>query len=193
MLNHILLLRTRSNLNPGFETSDSKIVQTGTNQTRWVLNTGAAVCAALSSVASSLDQVSTNVSAIFEDEQYYYITSSSYPSHKILDGSTVNETTLDQKLLRIIRKQATRTTEQYKTPKRDVGIALNGVPFYGYKDPESVRFGKLEEIKVNTRGTGYTKPPFVLVDQVPNKARAVLAGQVVESIIVDTGTFSQEL
>ena len=173
--------------NPGFETSDSKIVQTGTNQTRWVLNTGAAVnVPTLPSVASSLDQVSTNVSAIFEDEQYYYITSSSYPSHKILDGSTVNETTLDQKLLRIIRKQATRTTEQYKTPKRDVGIALNGVPFYGYKDPESVRFGKLEEIKVNTRGTGYTKPPFVLVDQVPNKARAVLAGQVVESIIVDT-------
>ena len=173
--------------NPGFETSDSKIVQTGTNQTRWVLNTGAAInVPTLPSVASSLDQVSTNVSAIFEDEQYYYITSSSYPSHKILDGSTVNETTLDQKLLRIIRKEATRTTEQYKTPKRDVGIALNGVPFYGYKDPESVRFGKLEEIKVNTRGTGYDTPPFVLVDQVPNKARAILAGQVVESIVVDT-------
>ena len=173
--------------NPGFETSDSKIVQTGTNQTRWVLSSGAAVdVPTLPSVASSLDQVSTNVSAIFEDEQYYYITSSSYPSHKILDGSTVNETTLDQKLLRIIRKQATRTTEQYKTPKRDVGIALNGVPFYGYKDPESVRFGKLEEIKIDVRGTGYETSPFVLVDQVPNKARAILAGQVVESIVVDT-------
>ena len=173
--------------NPGFETSDSKIVQTGTNQTRWVLSSGAAVdVPTLPSVASSLDQVSTNVSAIFADEQYYYITSSSYPSHKILDGSTVNYTTLDQKLLRIIRKQATRTTETYPTPRRDVGIALNGVPFYGYKDQESIRFGKLEEIKINTRGTGYVTPPFVLVDQVPNKARAVLAGQVVERIIVDT-------
>ena len=172
---------------PGFQTEDSKIVQTGTNQTRWLLNTGAAVnVPTLPSVASSLDQVSTNVSAILADDQYYYIASSSYPSHKILDGSTVNEITLDQKLLRIIRKQATRTTETYKTPKRDVGIALNGVPFYGYKDPESVRFGKLEEIKIDTRGTGYTTPPFVLVDQVPNKARAVLTGQVVESIIVDT-------
>ena len=173
--------------NPGFETSDPKIVETGTNQTRWLLNSGASVnVPTLPAVSSSLDQVSTNVSAILADDQYYYITSSSYPSHKILDGSTVNETTLDQKILRIIRKQATRTTEQYKTPKRDVGIALNGVPFYGYKDPESVRFGKLEEIKVNTRGTGYATPPFVLVDQVPNKARAILAGQVVESIVVDT-------
>ena len=129
--------------------------------------------------------MTTDVSSIFADDQYYYITSSSYPSHKILDGSQVSETLLDQRILRIIRKEATRTTESYKTPRRDVGILLNGVPVYGYKDHDSVRFGKLEEIKVNTQGRGYT-PPFVLVDQVPNKARAVLSGQVVESIIVDT-------
>ena len=173
--------------NPGFETSDSKIVQTGTNTTRWLLNTGASVdIPTLPAVETSLSEVSTNVSAILADDQYYYITSSSYPSHKILDGSTVNEELLDQKFLRIIRKRATRTTEKYKTPKRDVGIALNGVPFYGYKDPESIRFGKLEEIKIDSRGTGYSKPPFVLVDQVPYKARAILTGQVVERIIVDT-------
>jgi len=173
--------------NPGFETSDSKIVNVGTNQTRWILGTGAAVnVPTLPAVSTSLDQVSTNVSAILADDQYYYIASSSFPSHKILDGSTVTQTVLDQKLLRIIRKQATRTTETYPTPKRDIGIGLNGVPFYGYKDPESIRYGKLEQIKVDLRGTGYVRPPFVLIDQVPNKARAILAGQVVESITVDT-------
>jgi len=173
--------------NPGFETSDSKIVNVGTNQTRWILGTGAAVnVPTLPAVSTSLNQVSTNVSAILADDQYYYIASSSFPSHKILDGSNVSQTVLDQKLLRIIRKQATRTTETYPTPKRDVGIALNGVPFYGYKDPESIRYGKLEQIKVDLRGTGYVRPPFVLIDQVPNKARAILAGQVVESITVDT-------
>ena len=173
--------------NPAFETSDSKIVNVGTNQTRWILGTGAAVnVPTLSAVATSLDQVPTNVSAILADDQYYYIASSSFPSHKILDGSTVTQTVLDQKLLRIIRKQATRTTETYPTPKRDIGIGLNGVPFYGYKDPESIRYGKLEQIKVDLRGTGYVRPPFVLIDQVPNKARAILAGQVVESITVDT-------
>ena len=35
-------------------------------------------------------------------------------------------------------------------------------------------------------GSGYVSPPFVLVDGVANKARAILAGQVVESIVVDT-------
>ena len=173
--------------NPGFETSDSKIVNVGTNQTKWLLGTGAAVnVPTLPAVTTSLNQVSTNVSAILADDQYYYIASSSFPSHKILDGSTVTQTVLDQKLLRIIRKQATRTTETYPTPKRDIGIGLNGVPFYGYRDPESIRYGKLEEIKIDLRGTGYVRPPFVLIDQVPNKARAILAGQVVESIVVDT-------
>ena len=173
--------------NPGFETDDPKITQVGSNQTRWILNTGTAPnVPTLPSVANSISQVATDVSAIFADDQYYYITSSSFPSHKILDGSTVNETVLDQKLLRIVRKVATRTTETYATPRRDVGIGLNGVLLYGYKDHSSIRFGKLEEIKVDLRGTGYSKPPFVLIDQVPNKARAVLNGQVVESIIVDT-------
>jgi len=173
--------------NPGFETADSKIVNVGTNQTRWIKSTfGAVNVPTLPSVTNSLDQVPTDVSGIFADDQYYYIASSSFPSHKILDGTTVNEEVLDQKLLKIIRKEATRTTETYPTPKTDIGIGLNGVPFYSYKDPESIRFGLLEEIRVDLRGTGYRNPPFVLVDQVPSKARAVLAGQVVESITVDT-------
>ena len=173
--------------NPGFETNDPKIIDSSTNTVRWVQDAGTApIVPTLPSIESSLSELTTDVSSIFADDQYYYITSSSYPSHKILDGSQVNKTLLDQKILRLIRKEATRTTERYATPRRDVGILLNGVPVYGYKDHDSVRFGKLEEIKVNTQGRGYVSPPFVLVDQVPNKARAVLTGQVVESIIVDT-------
>jgi len=172
---------------PGFITADPKIVLSGTNQTRWLLSTGAAVnVPTIPSVATSLNEVPTNVTSIHEDDQYYYVTSSSFPSHKILDGSTVNEQVLDQKILRLIRKRATTSTERYQTPKADTGILLNGVRTYSYRDTDSVRFGRLEEIKVDTQGRGYVKPPFVLVDEVPNKARAVLAGQVVESVIVDT-------
>ena len=173
--------------NPGFETNDPKIINTSTNQVRWLQDAGNAPnVPTLPSIQTSLSELTTDVSSIFADDQYYYITSSSYPSHKILDGSQVNETLLDQKILRLIRKEASRTTETYPTPRRDVGILLNGVPVYSYKDHDSVRFGELEEIKVNTQGRGYVSPPFVLVDQVPNKARAILTGQVVESIIVDT-------
>ena len=173
---------------PGFETADPRIVKVGTNETRWLLSQGRNVSAPTNPViATDLRGIPTDVTSIHEDDQYYYITSSSYPSHKILDGtSNITEELLDQDILRIIRKQATTTTEKYKTPKADTGILLNGVRTYSYRDTESIRFGVLEKISVNIQGRGYAKPPFVLVDQVPNKARAVLAGQVVESIIVDT-------
>ena len=172
---------------PGFQTADPKIVRTGTNQTRWFLNNWQPVSSPTNlTVQSSLQGVPTNVSAILEDDQYYYITSSGYPSYNILDRSDVSEKVQDQRLLRIIRKQPTTTTEVYKTPKADVGILLNGVRIYGYKDNDSIRFGKLQEIRVNTRGRNYVAPPFVLIDGVSNKARAVLTGSVVDSVIVDT-------
>ncbi|WP_223618632.1 hypothetical protein, partial [Acinetobacter baumannii] len=137
-------------------------------------------------VGTQLGQTSTDVSAIFADDQYYYITSSGYPSYKILDGSSVSQTVEDQKLPRIIRRLATRTTEKYKTPKTEVGILLNGVRLYGYKDTDSIRYGTLEQIVPDRQGSGYVKPPFVLLDGAPNKARAVLSGSVVERYIVDT-------
>ena len=74
---------------PGFETADPKIVKSGTNQARWLFSTGNVTSGSLPYVASDLSEVKTNVSAIFEDEQYYYITSSSFPSYDILDGSNV--------------------------------------------------------------------------------------------------------
>ena len=172
---------------PGFQTADPKIVKTGTNQSRWILNQGLPINAPTAqTVVQQLGQTSTDVSAIFEDDQYYYITTSGYPSHKILEGSAVDQLVEDQKLLRIIRKQSTRTTEKYSTPKADVGILLNGVRVYGHRDPESIRYGRLEQIVPLNQGSGYAKPPFVLIDGAPNKARAVLSGSVVERYIVDT-------
>jgi len=173
--------------NPGFETSDPKIVNSGTNVSRWVLYNNQNVSIPTNTtLQQSVDDLSTDVSAIFADDQYYYITSSGFPSHDILTGSDVSETLLDQNILRIIRKNAIRTTEKYKTPKVDTGILLNGIRTYSYKDTESIRYGILESIDVDVRGSGYIKPPFVLLDGVPNKARAILSGSVVESYVVDT-------
>ena len=172
---------------PGFKTADPRIVLTGTNQLRWIKDTGTSVTSSTNTpVEQSLAGISNNVSAIFADDQYYYITSSSYPSHNIFDGPIVTQPVQDQKILRILRKTPVATTEVYKTQKRDVGILLNGVPIYGYKDSESLRFGKLEEIRVDNRGRGYVNPPFVVVDGLAGRARAQMVGRVVDSIIVDT-------
>ena len=172
---------------PGFLTADPRIIDINTNQVRWKLNNLGPVSVSTNPViATDLSGVSTNVSAILEDDQYYYIASSSYPSYNILDVLEVDKAVKDQKQLRILRKRPISTTEIYKTPSRDVGILINGVPVYGYKDPESIRFGVLESIRVDNKGRNYTVPPFVLVDGLPNRAYAFLIGNVIDRIEVDT-------
>lgn len=149
------------------------------NNLRWITSTGTAAIADLN----------TNVSAIFEDGEGYYIASSGFPSHAI--GTLPNDAQ-DQKLLKIVRKHPIATTEIYKTQYRDVGVAINGIPLLGYKDDEVVNNGPIQSIAVITRGSGYTKEPFVLIDGVSDLARTKLAGQVVESVIVDTpGLYTQ--
>ena len=76
-------------------------------------------------IATSLSDYIADISAVYEDEQYYYIATSSYPSTDILTG-TVNETLIDPKLLKLIPKETTTTTEVYETPKKEVGVFVDG-------------------------------------------------------------------
>ena len=156
---------------PGFETTNQKIVDSQ-NNIRWSLSTGK---------VSGLPQLNSGVSAVFEDDTDYYIASSGFPDHPF----TLNVPVKDQRQLRILPKQPTSTTEIYKTNDRDVGIFVNGVVAMSAKDTEKVFNGPLQEIAVLNRGSGYAREPFVLVDGVSGIARARMAGQVVESIVVD--------
>jgi len=168
----------------GFITSNAKVINPSNNSVRWKLFTGSVVqTPGHPTIQQSLANLSTDVSAVFEDEQYFYIASSGYPSYPILDGATNLPTNVrDQKLLKLIRKEATRSTEVYKTPNTDVGVLVNGTRVYGYKDKTSVEFGVLESIDIQSQGSKYTLPPFVLVDGVPGKAIAKLSGEFVESV-----------
>jgi hypothetical protein len=178
---------------PGFTTADPKIMDQQNNP-RWKFTGTTQVSTpGYALIQQTLAGLSTDVSAIFEDEQYYYIASSGYPSYPILDGAQNAPTNVrDQKLLKLIRKSATRTTEIYETPKTEVGILVNGVRVYGYKDPSYVDFGRLQKIDVTVKGSKYTAPPFVLVDGVAGKAIANLSGEFVESItLLNPGLYSK--
>ena len=157
---------------PGFLTNDTRIVDEQ-NNLRWITSSGNAAIADLN----------PNVSAIFEDGEGYYIASSGFPSHAI---GTLPADAQDQKLLKIIRKHPISTTEIYETNIRDVGVALNGIPFVGYKDEDYVLNGPLTKISVTNRGSGYANDPYVLINGVSGLARSHRAGQVVESVIIDT-------
>lgn len=140
--------------------------------------------------------IESNVSGIFEDSQYYYIASSGIPGFSL--GSPLWSKVLqDQKHLKIIKKVPSATTETTPTSTRDVGIAVNGVPFYSYKDytkvgdvDNDIIFGGVTEITVTLKGKGYLSPPYVLIEEKIGveaaKSKAILAGEVVDYIIVES-------
>ena len=164
---------------PGFVTNDIKIFD-AQNNLRWTL----------SGASPLISDLNTNVSAIYEDSEGYYITSSGFPSHVV--GTTNQPADIkDQKQLKIIRKSPVSTTETYETKYRDIGIATNGIPFAGYKDSSVVYNGALQKITVDTKGIGYTDAPYVLVDGESGKAISTLSGQLVESItITNAGAYT---
>lgn len=175
----------------GFETNNPIVYDTVYNRIRWSIN---------EDPANDFNQIKgvqkdfvADVGAVFEDDQYFYICSSSYPSANILVDTAYGVNLLDQKHLKLIRKNPITTTEVYKTPNRDVGIFINGVPALGYKSDEFVKKGAIESTEITSRGFSYTNAPFVLINEIPNKARCTLNGSIVGDIeILTTETFSED-
>ncbi len=149
----------------------------------WFLNTNfrKAFSPLNSQVAQAIGNLNSDVSAIYEDDQYFYICSSGYPHHGLLKESSPANLE-DQKFLKLVRKNPTNTTEVYPVSNRDVAILVDGSVAFSNKDFETVKYGKITSIAVENKGIGYQAPPFVLINNQPNKARCFLAGEVVDTI-----------
>ena len=172
---------------PGFRSIDPVIFDRIENKIRWILNEDGdtPVVSQNTLLTQKISDLNADVSAIYEDDQYFYICSSSYPSHIILD-STVSVDLKDQKHLKLIRKHPTNTTEVYKTPTRDVGVFIDGTIAFSHKDEEYLDYGKIEKITVTNKGSGYRSAPYVIINGESNLAIAKLSGNVVESIEINT-------
>jgi hypothetical protein len=173
--------------NPGFETKDPVIYDKINDRIRWFINTTNTrpVVPSNSTIQSAIEDLNADVSAIYEDDQYYYICSSTFPSTQILT-STLTTIPEDVKNLRLIRKQPITTTEIYETNTRDVGIFVDGTVAFSYKDEDYIDYGKIVGHKVISKGNGYRNAPFVLINDQPGKARAVMSGETLQGIVVDT-------
>ena len=173
----------------GFDTVDP-IIKTSTNTIRWkfpqptdVVQSGDA------RTTSANTKTIPGITEIFEDEKNYYICSSGFPvGRTVFFNQTIpaSDTPIDQPLLRTIRKSPETTTETYASSRKDIGIFVDGVLAYSHKHEDSVFTGGITSIKVNNQGTGYSRPPFVLVNNTPYLATANMSGLVVESVTVDT-------
>jgi len=180
---------------PGFESRDTILFDRISGNYRWLINeNNTNPSSPNTTINSDLSEVLVNVSAIFEDDQYYYITSSGYPSHDI--GKTNwNISLKDQQKLKLIRKYPTRTTEIYKTQPNEVGILVNGTTVRSYKDSNQnlVTFGEITNIEVTNKGSGYKDVPFVLIQdgagEIVAQGKAVLSGEVIDRIdVLESGS-----
>jgi hypothetical protein len=169
----------------GITSKDPIVYNKNTNTNRWIFNNTNPIVTNNATIQQIVSNFTVDVSAIFENFEYYYICSSGIPSHTILT-SGVSITPTEQKILRLIKKTPVTTTEIYETPSRDVGIFVNGVLAYGCKDDDYVLYGKIISSNVIVTGSGYTQAPYVLVNGEPNKAISTIAGGVVEKIKITT-------
>lgn len=164
----------------GFDTRNPIIYDKRLSRVRWLIN---------ENNSTVLNESLSDVAAIYEDEQYYYIASSGFPSS--FSSSFTGLIPSDQKHLKLIKKFSSKTTELNYTSTRDVGVLVNGVLAYGYKDYDEndVIFGGVEEITITEKGKGYKNAPYVLIDGDKGaKAKAILSGEVVERIeVVEPG------
>jgi hypothetical protein len=161
---------------PGFDTRNPIIYNLEGN-VRWKINS-----LLTSPPSTQLEDTIANISAIFEDENYYYVTSSGFPDYFAgIDGLTPT----DQKHLKLIRKRPENTTVVYKTEQKDVGIFVNGATAYSYKDYDAndIVYGGIKSIQVLSKGSGYKNPPYVIISGDRGAvARSIMSGEVVESI-----------
>ena len=179
-------------VNPsGFQTRDPIIFDKNLNRNRWLVNEDPDLNPVY--IKGSQSQFAGDVGAVFEDDQYYYICSSGYPSGNLLVDTNYTEPLNDQKHLKLIRKEPITTTEVYSTSSRDVGIFIDGTLAIGYKDTEGVKYGPITSIELTNRGVSYAAAPYVLINGLPNKARANLSGSVLDSIeILTTESFTED-
>ena len=175
----------------GFETLDPIIFNRTQNRNRWLVNTDPDLNPVF--IKGVQSQFSADIGTVLEDEQYYYICSSGYPKGNLLVDTNYTQPLSDQKHLKLIRKSPITTTEVYKTPARDVGIFIDGGLALGYKDTKSLSFGPIVSTKLTNRGVSYAAAPYVLINESPGKARAVLTGSVLDSIeILTTENYKED-
>ena len=173
----------------GFDTVDPKIKKSD-GTVRWLPNDDANYTPLSGDprTQASVNDAIPGIQRIFSDDNNYYICTSGVPVNRTMfynQTIPATETVVEQSFLRTIRKNAITTTEVYKTPRKDFGILVDGSLAYTHKHQDGVFYGGLTKIDVTTQGSGYSRPPYVLVNSEPYKATAVLSGTVVESVRID--------
>ena len=115
------------------------------------------------SINSSISKFTSDIQNTYRSDDNIIVASGGIPSHKIGPFGANDLVPGNQRYLkRIPREPQTKSTKQ-STPIGQIGIGVNGVPFFSYKGEQTKKFGGLLDIEKINGGDGYdiTNPPLV--------------------------------
>ena len=138
--------------------------------------------------SSIKDKLLSNVTAIYRDENNYYIASSGFPSYPIgpFDNTKVPQ---DQEHLKILPRTPINASTKQTSTAAEVGVLVNGVPLLNHRSPESIAFGSVASINITNSGRGYTAAPKVIVEGSASATAEINGlGEVVKVNITNAGS-----
>ena len=138
--------------------------------------------------SSIKDKLLSNVTAIYRDENNYYIASSGFPSYPIgpFDNTKVPQ---DQEHLKILPRTPINASTKQTSTAAEVGVLVNGVPLLNHRSPESIAFGAVASINITHSGRGYTAAPKVIVEGSASATAEINGlGEVVKVNITNAGS-----
>ena len=169
---------------------DPIVYNSAASSYRWIANENRErpVISTKPNLQNQLTDVNANVSAILEDETYFYVCSSGYPSFDILSNTLIsnNNTLSKNDYLKLIRKSPVFNAEVYEVDSYDAGILVDGSLIYSKKSDSFVSTGPIVKVAITNKGSGYKNPPVVLINNSPSKASSILSGNVVSEIKIAT-------
>ena len=131
------------------------------------------------SIRLGLQDTPSDVQNVYRSTEHAIVASSGVPGHEIgpFDSSDLDPG--NQRYLKRIPLETTTKSIKTPTPVGQIGIGVNGVPFFSYKSQETKLFGGVKDITVINAGSGYdiTNPPIVEFEPLHRKDTAYFLNQ----------------
>ena len=115
------------------------------------------------SIRLGLEDTPSDVQNVYRSAEHAIIASPGVPGHEIGPFHTDDLDPGNQRYLKRIPLTTITKSIKTPTPVGQVGIGVNGVPFFSYKSNDTKLFGGVKTISVINAGSGYdiTNPPIV--------------------------------
>ena len=115
------------------------------------------------SIRLGLQDTPSDVQNVYRSAEHAIVASPGVPGHEIGPFGADDLDPGNQRYLKRIPLETITKSIKTATPVGQVGIGVNGVPFFSYKSNDTKLFGGVKSITVINAGSGYdiTNPPIV--------------------------------